>query len=260
MPTGIRLLVAGNGGLTIDAPQDTLTPDLLGRLKAHKAELLALLRPTPEVVKAQAEGKRRQAKAGQACLPVWCQQFGVTCRFMVGNPSGGTVADVGDSSIFQFGMERLLYKMKLTDRIPPWPRKQSKLLSDQLRQAIDDSGLTRYRISKETGISETALALFYNGQRGLSMKAMNALGKFLELEIILGRKPEREREVTYGEHCKRSGRTTANPVRQPRRQRKRRFGWARFPNGQPKVSSTASSNCLKRSYSIGRWKRTWPNG
>ena len=40
---GIRLLLAGDGGLTIDAPQDALTPDLLARLKAHKAELLTLL-------------------------------------------------------------------------------------------------------------------------------------------------------------------------------------------------------------------------
>ena len=71
-------------------------------------------------------------------------------------------------------------------------KKQTKLLSDQLRQAIDDSGLTRYRISKETGISETALALFYNGHRGLSMKALNALGEFLQLTITLGRKPEKK--------------------------------------------------------------------
>jgi hypothetical protein len=68
-------------------------------------------------------------------------------------------------------------------------KKRPKLLSDQLRQVIDDSGLTRYRISKETGISETALALFYNGHRGLSMRAMDTLGKFLELEIIMRRKP-----------------------------------------------------------------------
>lgn len=71
-------------------------------------------------------------------------------------------------------------------------KKRIKLISDQLRQAIDDSGLTRYRISKETGISETALALFYNGQRGLSMKALNALGEFLQLTITLGRKPEKK--------------------------------------------------------------------
>jgi transcriptional regulator with XRE-family HTH domain len=71
-------------------------------------------------------------------------------------------------------------------------KKPSNLMSDQLRRAIDDSGLTRYRISRETGISETALSLFYNGQRGLSMKALNALGKCLELKIVMGRKPEKE--------------------------------------------------------------------
>jgi hypothetical protein len=45
---GIRLTPAGDG-LKIDAPQDTLRPELLARLKARKAELLAMLRPTPEL-------------------------------------------------------------------------------------------------------------------------------------------------------------------------------------------------------------------
>jgi transcriptional regulator with XRE-family HTH domain len=68
-------------------------------------------------------------------------------------------------------------------------RKRSNLLTDQLRQAIDDSGLTRYRIAQATGIDESALAKFYNGRRGLSMDALNALGEFLRLTITLGRKP-----------------------------------------------------------------------
>jgi transcriptional regulator with XRE-family HTH domain len=68
-------------------------------------------------------------------------------------------------------------------------RKRSNLLTDQLRQAIDDSGLTRYRIAKATGIDESALAKFYNGRRGLSMDALNALGEFLRLTITPGRKP-----------------------------------------------------------------------
>lgn len=46
---GIRLHPAGDGGLTIDAPQATLTPDMVARLRNHKAELLALLRPVPVV-------------------------------------------------------------------------------------------------------------------------------------------------------------------------------------------------------------------
>ena len=69
-------------------------------------------------------------------------------------------------------------------------RKVHKPLTDQLRKAIDNSGLTRYRIAKLTGVSEAALSQFYNGHRGLSMEAMNALGECLELTIIMGRKPD----------------------------------------------------------------------
>jgi hypothetical protein len=46
---GVRLVPTDGGGLTIDAPQAALTPDLLGRLKAHKADLLATLRPVPAI-------------------------------------------------------------------------------------------------------------------------------------------------------------------------------------------------------------------
>ena len=46
---GIRLTAASDVGLTIDAPQGTLTPELIGRLKAHKAALLTLLWPTPDL-------------------------------------------------------------------------------------------------------------------------------------------------------------------------------------------------------------------
>ena len=69
-------------------------------------------------------------------------------------------------------------------------RTTSKKLTDQLRQAIDDCGMTRYRISRETGISEATLSKFYLGQRGLSMESLNALGEFLQLRIYIGRTPE----------------------------------------------------------------------
>lgn len=69
------------------------------------------------------------------------------------------------------------------------PKPSNNRLTDQLRRAIDDSGLTRYRISKETGISESTLAQFYNGHRGLSMDALNVLVEFLQLELVKRRKP-----------------------------------------------------------------------
>ncbi len=74
--------------------------------------------------------------------------------------------------------------------VPYMAKKHPKQLTDQLRQAIDDCGLTRYEIARQTGIDESALAKFYNGHRGLSMEALNALGEFLQLTIHLGRKPE----------------------------------------------------------------------
>ena len=65
-------------------------------------------------------------------------------------------------------------------------------MSDQLRQAIDDSGQTRYRIAKETGIDESGLAKYYNGHQGLSADALDRLGKYLGLRIVMDRKPKKK--------------------------------------------------------------------
>lgn len=46
---GIRLALVDTDGLEIDAPRDALGPNLLDRLKAHKADLLSMLWPAPEV-------------------------------------------------------------------------------------------------------------------------------------------------------------------------------------------------------------------
>ena len=87
----------------------------------------------------------------------------------------------------------MLYFMNSIQYNPIMAKKRIKLLTNQLRQAIDDSGLTRYQIAKETAIDESALAKFYNGHRGLSMEALNALGEFLQLKITLGGKPSRKK-------------------------------------------------------------------
>ena len=56
-------------------------------------------------------------------------------------------------------------------------------LSDQLRQAIDTCGQTRYAISKATGIAEATLSRFMSGERGLPMKTLDTLADYLELNI-----------------------------------------------------------------------------
>jgi len=58
-----------------------------------------------------------------------------------------------------------------------------KPLSEQLRIVIKNSGISRYEISKRTGVSQAALSKFILGHRGMSMKAMDAVGLLLGLSI-----------------------------------------------------------------------------
>ena len=57
-------------------------------------------------------------------------------------------------------------------------------LSDQIRRAVAASGLTRYRISKITGIDQAVLSRFMAGKVGLSMSALDRLADALELEVV----------------------------------------------------------------------------
>lgn len=70
-------------------------------------------------------------------------------------------------------------------------KRKSKPISDQLRQAIQESDLTRYRIAQETGIDESALAKFFNGKRGLSLEAIDRLGELLKLRVVSDRTKEK---------------------------------------------------------------------
>ena len=55
-------------------------------------------------------------------------------------------------------------------------------LSDQIRQAVDASGMSRYRISKELGISESTMSRFMAGS-GLMLDNLDALADLLELDL-----------------------------------------------------------------------------
>lgn len=71
-------------------------------------------------------------------------------------------------------------------------KRRSKKMTDQVRQAIDDSGLTRYRIAQDTGIDESTLAKFYHGTRGLSLDNLDLLCEYLDLRIVAERKPTKK--------------------------------------------------------------------
>jgi transcriptional regulator with XRE-family HTH domain len=68
-------------------------------------------------------------------------------------------------------------------------------LSDQLRAAIELSGLSRYRISKEIGLDQSAMSRFMNGERGLSMEVLDRLGLLLELRVVTPNQPRSTRRT-----------------------------------------------------------------
>jgi transcriptional regulator with XRE-family HTH domain len=61
--------------------------------------------------------------------------------------------------------------------------KQRVKLSQQIRVAVDASGMSRYRICKELGIAESTMSRFMSGQGGLSMEVIDALADLLNLTI-----------------------------------------------------------------------------
>ena len=66
----------------------------------------------------------------------------------------------------------------------------SRLL-DGIRDAIEASGKTRYRIAQESGIAESVLSRLMSGERGLSIDALETLADYLGLEIVM--RPKRRR-------------------------------------------------------------------
>ena len=67
--------------------------------------------------------------------------------------------------------------------MPSMP-KSDPAISDQLRAAIESSGVSRYRIWKQTGIAQAVLSKFMAGKGGLSMEGIDAIGRQLHLQLV----------------------------------------------------------------------------
>jgi hypothetical protein len=58
----------------------------------------------------------------------------------------------------------------------------SKPLSDQIRAAVDNSEMSRYRICKTIGLSESSMSKFMAG-KGVSLDVLDKLAAVLKLNI-----------------------------------------------------------------------------
>ena len=63
---------------------------------------------------------------------------------------------------------------------------KAERLSEQVRQAVRDSGRTQYALSEELGLPRSMLSRFMRGERGLSMSVLDRLGVLLDLRISAG--------------------------------------------------------------------------
>lgn len=63
-----------------------------------------------------------------------------------------------------------------------------KAFDDQLRDIIRNCGQSRYEIAKATGLDQATLSKFMCRQRGLSMRALNVLAKYLNLAVVQKRR------------------------------------------------------------------------
>ncbi len=61
-------------------------------------------------------------------------------------------------------------------------------MSEQLKRVIRTCGYSRYRIWKETGVSQAALSRFMSGERSLTLDTVDVLADFLGLELVSTRK------------------------------------------------------------------------
>lgn len=63
-------------------------------------------------------------------------------------------------------------------------RKRRLLFSEQLKQAIDASELSRYRIAQESGVAQSTMSQFMTGKRAMSLANIDAILDVLDLEIV----------------------------------------------------------------------------
>lgn len=54
---------------------------------------------------------------------------------------------------------------------------------EQLAEAIEDSGVTRYRISKDTGVNQSVLLRIVKGTGGCNLETLDTLSAYLGLEL-----------------------------------------------------------------------------
>lgn len=104
------------------------------------------------------DGARREGKSSGGICLLFCQ-------------ASGTLSPKGE------GMKKLA-KSRKKDRV-------LLKLSEQVRECLETCGQTRYVVARETQIDQAVLSRFATGRTRLSSAALDVLGKYLRLEVVM---------------------------------------------------------------------------
>ena len=66
------------------------------------------------------------------------------------------------------------------------PKEIAMTLSEQVREAIRECGMTVYQLAFVVKVEETSLRRFLNGETGLSQAAIDRIGEALKLKLTRG--------------------------------------------------------------------------
>lgn len=64
-------------------------------------------------------------------------------------------------------------------------------VSDALRRAIEDSGLSSRQLAEDSGIDESIVIRFRSGERSLELRSVDALADRLGLELSYKKLPKK---------------------------------------------------------------------
>src|SRR5262245_13274844 len=62
--------------------------------------------------------------------------------------------------------------------------KKRRSFSDQIRDAINNCGTTRYALAKQVGVSGSVLSRFLAGKQGMTLETLDKLAAALGLEVL----------------------------------------------------------------------------
>lgn len=70
-----------------------------------------------------------------------------------------------------------------------------KLFSEEIRDAINNSGKTHLKICQEIGLVQPAMSKFMTGRAGLPLAVIDRVAKLLDLHVTVGKPISEKKKV-----------------------------------------------------------------